>query len=111
MPRTIRFHLDEHIPSAVADGLRRRGIEVITTLDAGLLGAEDTAHLVFALARGLVIVTNDEDFLGLNEREIEHPGVAYCPLHKRSIGTVIRSLVLIWEVLDPLDMRNCVEFL
>ena len=28
MPRTIRFHLDENCPRAVATGLRRRGIDV-----------------------------------------------------------------------------------
>lgn len=39
MPRTIRFHLDEHIDPAVADGLRRRHIEVTTAAEAGLLGA------------------------------------------------------------------------
>jgi len=31
MPRTIRFHLDEHVPHAVADGLRIHGIDVTTT--------------------------------------------------------------------------------
>jgi hypothetical protein len=30
MPRTIRFHLDENCPRAVATGLRRRGIDVTT---------------------------------------------------------------------------------
>jgi hypothetical protein len=34
MPRTIRFHLDEHVPHAVARGLRRLGIDVRTTTDA-----------------------------------------------------------------------------
>lgn len=31
MSRTIRFHLDENCPRALADGLRRRGIDVTTT--------------------------------------------------------------------------------
>ena len=52
MARTIRFHLDEHGNSAVADGLRRLGIDVTTTSDAGLLGADDTDHIAFALAEG-----------------------------------------------------------
>ena len=53
MPRTIRFHLDEHVAHAVADGLRRLGIEVTTTTDAGLLGAVLGEHA--HLARGLVV--------------------------------------------------------
>ena len=40
MPRTIRFHLDEHVAHAIAEGLRRRGVDVTTTTDAGLLGTE-----------------------------------------------------------------------
>jgi predicted nuclease of predicted toxin-antitoxin system len=46
----IRYHLDEHVPSAVADGLRRRGIEASTTVDAGLRSATDETHLAYALA-------------------------------------------------------------
>ncbi len=30
MAESVRFHLDEHIPSVVAEGLRQRGIEVCT---------------------------------------------------------------------------------
>jgi hypothetical protein len=44
----IRFHLDEHVASAIAEGLRRRGIDVTTTADAGLLDAPDEDHLAFA---------------------------------------------------------------
>ena len=50
MPRTIRFHLDEHVDPAVANGLRRRHIDLTTTADAGLLGARDESHLAIANA-------------------------------------------------------------
>jgi hypothetical protein len=52
MPRTIRFHLDEHVPRAVADGLRKLGIDVTTCADASLLGAADVDHIAFGLAQG-----------------------------------------------------------
>jgi len=48
----MRFHLDEHIHSAVAAGLRRRGIDVTTAAEVELLGADDEKHLAFALAGG-----------------------------------------------------------
>jgi hypothetical protein len=54
MARTIRFHLDEHVSNAVAEGLRRRGMNVTTTADAGLLGADDSQHIAFALAQDRV---------------------------------------------------------
>ena len=37
----IRYHLDEHMDNAVAVGLRRRGIDVTTTVEAGLMRASD----------------------------------------------------------------------
>jgi hypothetical protein len=37
MPRTIRFHLDENCHGGVAEGLRRRGIDVTSTPEVGLL--------------------------------------------------------------------------
>jgi hypothetical protein len=45
MPRTIRFHLDEHCATALAEGLRHRGIDVTTTPEAGLRGGGDSARL------------------------------------------------------------------
>ena len=41
MPRTIRFHLDENCPHAIAEGLRRRGIDVTTTPEVDLISASD----------------------------------------------------------------------
>jgi Domain of unknown function (DUF5615) len=41
MPAPIRFHLDEHINPAIANALRRRGIDVTTTADVGLQGTMD----------------------------------------------------------------------
>jgi predicted nuclease of predicted toxin-antitoxin system len=65
MSGTIRFHLDENVSSAIADGLRRRGIEVSTTPEEGLIASSDEAQLAFALSQGRVIFTQDDDFLWL----------------------------------------------
>ena len=111
MPRTIRYHLDEHIDFAVAQGLRRRGIDATTTADASLLGADDPDHVTFAVAAGRVIFSNDPDFLRLHDQGVEHPGIVYCHQQTRSIGEIIRALELIWEVLEPEEMRNRVEFI
>ena len=62
----LNFHLDEHVHPAIAAGLRRRGIDVTTTVEVGLGGAEDERHVAFALAQARVIVTHDEDFLALH---------------------------------------------
>lgn len=41
-----RFLLDEHVPRAVADQLRRRGIDAVTVAEAELRGTDDAAILV-----------------------------------------------------------------
>lgn len=111
MPRTIRFHFDEHIDFAIAQGLRRRGIDVTTSADAGLLGADDTDHLAFAVVNGRVIFSNDPDFLRLHDQGAEHPGIVYCRQRSRSIGETIRTLQFLWEILEPEEIQNRVEFI
>ena len=111
MPDRIRFHLDEHVANAIAEGLRRRGFDVATAAEAGLLSAQDEEHLAFAASQRRVMMTHDSDYLRLHQVGIEHAGIAYCEPSRRTIGQVLRSLILIGEVLDPEDMRNHVEFL
>ena len=57
MSEQIRFHLDEHIDSNIARGLRRYGIDVTTTVDAGLRTKSDESHLAFIRLEQRVIVS------------------------------------------------------
>jgi predicted nuclease of predicted toxin-antitoxin system len=111
MARTIRFHLDEHVHPAIAEGLRLRGIDLTTTAEAGLLGRADTDQMAFALREGRVIYTNDHVFLALSAAGAQHPGIVYCHPQKVSIGAIVRGIALIWEVYEPEDLRNRVEYL
>jgi hypothetical protein len=96
---------------AIARGLRVRGIDCTTTTDAGLLQAEDEAHIQFCLREQRVIVTNDPDFLVLAHARIQHAGIAYTAREKRSIGYIIRHLCLMSDCLDSAEMVGKVEFL
>ncbi len=111
MPKTIRFHLDENCTRAIATGLRRHGIEVTTTPEAGLLGAIDQEQAAYALAEGRVIFTQDRDFLRIDAAGVPHAGIAYCEKDTRSIGEIILGLVLIWEIYEPAEMVNRVEYI
>lgn len=62
MAEVIRFHLDENVNLAIASGLRRRGIDVTTSGEAGLIGASDNEQLQYARREGRVIVSQDTDF-------------------------------------------------
>jgi len=84
---------------------------VTTTPDAGLLSARDEEHIAYALRTSRVIYTRDEDFLRLSATGVEHRGVAFSAQQTRSIGQIIAGLLLIWEIYEPEEMVNRVEFI
>jgi predicted nuclease of predicted toxin-antitoxin system len=111
MTDRIRFHCDENVDSAIADGLRRRGISITMPIDVGLIAASDDEHLDFAAREQRVIITHDEDFLVHAASGRQHFGIAYCHVQARSIGQILSGLLLIYDCLSPADMRNHIEFL
>lgn len=110
MTERIQLYTDEHVPKAVARGLRQRGVDVLTVQEAGMLGASDEEHLSFARRQGRVTFTQDEDFLRLHAFERQHAGIVYAP-QQTAIGEIIRGLMLVSEVLEPDEMEGHVEFL
>lgn len=94
----------------MATGLRNRGVDVVRCQEVGMIGRSDSSHLEWANDRGYVIVTQDNDFLVLHTKGFPHAGIAYItrPL---GVGDIIRSLLLIHEVLTPEEMVNKIEFL
>ncbi len=110
MAETFRFYTDEHSAMAVAKGLRRRGIGVMTTYEAGRLGTSDEEQPAFAAMEDRVFFTKDDDFLRLHATGITHAGIVYAQQGTR-VGDIIRGLTLVFEVYGAAEMRNHVEFL
>ncbi len=75
----IKFHLDENISLAIANGLRRRAIDISTTPEQGMIGQSDEQQLEFGLSQDRVIFTQDTDFLRLHRAGYPHAGIVYCP--------------------------------
>ncbi len=107
----IRLHLDENVNPAIAEGLRRRGVDVTTAREQGLLEAPDASHVQFANHESRVIVTHDQDFLAWASSAADHAGIVYTQMDALSVGQVIRGLMTIVDLLEPAEMRNHVEFL
>lgn len=107
----MRFHLDEQVDPAIAEGLRHRGIDVTTSQSAGLLSAPDKDHVAFALEEQRVIFTNDRDFLRIHSRGGAHCGIVYSPPQAKSIGEIIRFLGLMHDCLAADEMHGQVEYL
>lgn len=111
MSERIRFHLDEHVDPAVARGLRSHGIDVTTTVGTGLRTSADEAQLAFAVSEGRVLVTHDAGFLRMASAGARHTGIAYCHRTARTIGEMIRTLILMHEVVAAEEIVDRVEFL
>src|SRR5438445_350023 len=107
----IRFHLDENVGNGVADGLRRRGIDVTLGWEREFAGSEDARQLAFAGSAGRVLVTHDADYLRLDSEGAIHAGIAYCQPGVLSIGEMVRALILIHDLLTEEEMANRVEYL
>lgn len=110
MTAPVRYFADEHIAQAVVNGLQRRGVDVVTVADAGLLGADDEDLLPFARAEQRLIVTQDRDFLRIAAQTRDHFGIAYAP-QGRSIGEMVRTLDLLAQVSTAEEMRGRVEYI
>jgi hypothetical protein len=108
---SLRFHLDESVPHAIATGLRSRGIDVTTTAEAGLRSAADFQQLAFASSKGRVLVTRDADFLRLDRQGAPHAGIAYWQPQSRDVGRAVLSLVLLWRTCSRADLAGQVEYL
>lgn len=57
------------------------------------------------------MVTYGADFLRVDARGVEHAGIEYCHESARSVGEIIRTLMLIGEVLPPEEINGSVEYL
>jgi uncharacterized protein with PIN domain len=110
MSAKIKFYTDENVPNIIAKGLRLRGIDILTTPEAGRRGVSDEEHVGFASREGRVIFTQDADFLRLHAKGVRHSGIVYA--HQRTpISDIMHGLILIYQLLDAPDMENHVEFL
>jgi hypothetical protein len=107
----IRFYLDQHQSNGLTAGLRARGIDVLTALEAGRCGFSDPDQLAFATAAGRVVVTFDPDFLALHGSGVLHAGIAWCPASKYAVGQLLDALVLVHGAMTPDEMRDHVEYL
>jgi predicted nuclease of predicted toxin-antitoxin system len=64
----IRLYLDEDVDVALASTLRQRGIDALTTQEAGNIGWPDEDQLTFATQTGRVFFTHNRgDFARLHQ--------------------------------------------
>jgi len=111
MAEPIRYYMDQHYPGPVTEGLRRRGIDVLTAQEAKRCGLPDADQLRFATTEQRVMVSFDPDYLALHQSGATHAGIVWCPQQKYGIGMLVQLLELLHGTVDRDSMRSHVEYL
>ncbi len=112
---SVALYVDHHVPAAITDGLRSRGIDVLTALEDGTDQLEDRLLLERATQLARPVFTMDEDFLILAREfqatQQEFAGIIYTHQQHFTVGQAVRDLELIAMVMDHADLRNQVVWI
>ena len=101
---------------ALVVGLRKRGVDILSALEAGTTKESDERQLVFAAAQGRAIYSfNVGDFCRLHSQWLAeqraHAGIVLARQQQFPVGEQIRRLVRLVGTLSEEEMRNRLEFL
>ena len=112
---SLAYFMDHHVRSEITEGLRRRGIEVLTAFEAGAAAWDDERIFEHATQLGRILFSQDRHLLGHAHRWLDEgrsfAGLVYGHQLDVSIGRAIDDLELIAKVYAPDDMRDRVEYL
>ena len=107
--------MDENVPLAITEGLRRRGVDVLTAQEDGRGEAPDPEILDRAMELGRVLFTRDQDFfVEASERQASgepFSGVIYAAQTRVGIGQCIDDLELIGQAAEPAEYQDRVVYL
>lgn len=112
----LRRYLDEDsIRHGLIQALRARGVDVLTTLEAGMGERLEEENLAFAAAQGRVLYTcNIGDFFALHTAWLNagrsHSGLVLCR-QQYSIGEQLRRVLKLIATRSAEDMVDRAEFL
>ena len=112
-----RLYLDEDsMRRSLVFGLRARGVDVLTALEAGMINRDDEEHLAAATAATRALYTfNVADYCVLHQswisRKRAHAGIIVAPQQRYSTGEEIRRLMRLIGTVTAEGIQNRIEFL
>ena len=111
----IRLYMDHNVPRAITNGLKLKGIDLITAYENGSSQLDDSELLDRASELERVLFTRDYNLLQETTKRqragVPFYGIIYAHQLKISIGDCIRDLEIIAEAGHPEDLINQVQFL
>lgn len=110
---SVRLYLDVHVPQAIADQLRRRGVDIITAYEDGTSDLPDDELLEHARRIGRLLFTHDIRFKALAEdwqrRGRPFAGLVFGHALGGTIGQFVKDLELIAKVSEAEEWQNVVD--
>jgi hypothetical protein len=114
---TIRLYFDEDsMRHALVEALRKRGVDVLTALEAGTTSQADQQQLEYATTQGRTLYSfNVADFCHIHAEWLlhrrSHSGVILSHQAQFSVGEQMRRLVRLVGTIPADEMHNRLEFL
>jgi hypothetical protein len=112
---SIKLYMDVHVKAAITEGLRKRGVEVLTAQEDGSRRLLDADLLNRATELGRVLFTQDKDLLREGTARQRSggtfSGVIYAHQQEVSIGQCVHDLEVIALAGEPEDLADRVEYL
>ena len=110
---TVAIYMDVHVPVAITEQLRRRGVDVVTAHEDGSTQLIDADLLQHCHELERLLFTQDIRFKALAEswQQTEQPfsGLLFGHQLGGTIGEYVRDLELIAKATDRGDWVNVVE--
>lgn len=111
----LSFYMDVHVPFAITDQLRLRGVDVLTSQEDGARELSDQDLLDRASELGRLFFTQDRDLLteasSRQKTRGSFVGVIYAPQTGTTIRQCIEDLELIAKAGRPTEWISRVEYL
>ena len=110
-----RLYVDVHVPAAITAGLRRRGMDVLTSQEDGSNRLPDDQLLRRSTALGRVLFSQDDDLLAIAAQwqldGIPFNGVVYAHQLSAGIGRLISDLELVLSCCSAAELADRVTYL
>jgi predicted nuclease of predicted toxin-antitoxin system len=113
MPLSV--YMDVHVPLAITDGLRLRGINVLTSQEDDTTEKDDEFLLERASRLGHLFFTQDQDLLAIaaSWQGSGQPfvGILYAHQQGASLGRLVADIELLATCCTPEELANRVTYL
>ena len=111
----VGIYMDVHVPRAITNGLRLRGVDVLTAQQDEAEQFTDEKLLDRATEIGRVLFSQDDDLLAEAHKRllngVHFSGVVYSHQLRSPIGKCIGDLEIISKALDSEDIIDRIEFI